>query len=133
MKEKILNIIKMYWLEEIYFIITICYLYKLNKLNHVLLSEHFKSNLELLMYNDNIAVLYFFGAFILFSCGCFIGYRRFKKIWKIIDDGGNMIVSCLSIMFIFILLCLIIYFINNPILRAIMGLGFIVFLIVSAK
>ena len=133
MKQRLIEILKRYWKELIYIVVVIIYLCKLNILNHRLLEENFSSYFALLMYENNIAVYYFAVAMFLFILGGDLGYRRIKKILDDLDDGEDILISILFTICILVLLVLIICFINNPILKAIMGAGLLIFLVISAK
>lgn len=114
------NYIKFLLPEEIYAIITIIYLIRLNKLNKQLLSVKFGNSLELLAYDDSKPIRYFVIALILFVVGGIIIYFRIKKIQSENLCFRDMALSLVSIVIIIVFLMLLFVLINNPILRAIL-------------
>ena len=104
--------------EIVYLTITVIYLILLNNFNHVLLSKFDNDDyINILFYNNYETIIYFFIAFVLFVIGACLIVRRYRKI-KYED---------LEFEEIMLLLILIIVFINNPILRAVLIGGFILY------
>lgn len=121
------NLLFHYVFEIMFSIITIIFLYFLNDLNTRLLEHsNLKNPFELMMYNDGEPVTYFTIAFILFICGIFITVFRFKKFFHYADEPVLVFINVILIFIIVTLLVLLVVFINNPILRAIMSIVAIV-------
>lgn len=106
--------------EEIYVMITIVYLRKLDSLNKQLFSIRFESPLDLLVYDDSKPVWYFIVAVCLFIVGGIIIYHRVKSVFRKTLCFGEVVSSMVSIVVIISFLVLIYIFINNPILRAVL-------------
>lgn len=112
--------VKQSWYKIIYAIIVVVYLICLNNLNERLLERNFGSSFELLAYDNGIAMKYFIYAMILFIVGCVLVYLDFKKLIKELENYKEIKLTAITIIFLLTLLIMIIIFINNPILRAIM-------------
>lgn len=108
------------WYKIIYLMVVIVYLICLNRLNHVLLMHHFETPFELLAYDDNIALEYFFKGLVLFVIGCMLLYREGKNLKRGLEDFREIIIAISTIIVVSVLIVLIIIFIDNPILRAVM-------------
>ncbi|GAB5616250.1 hypothetical protein JCM31739_10750 [Faecalimonas canis] len=110
--------IKMLSLELIYLIGTVIFLIFLNKLNHELIA--LKLNVwEILIYKNNLPILYFVIALILIVLGICLLIRRIRLIKKTRYEFDELVISILGIVLIFICIPLIIKNIYIPILRAI--------------
>lgn len=119
-------------LQLIYSFITAIFLYNLDKLNSMLLEKNYSNPIDLLSYNNNQPMWYFFYTvvYMLIACGFLTYYIR---NWKenIQESVYLLFIGSLGAISTIILL---IIFINNPILKAILlaiigasSLGFVVF------
>lgn len=118
--------IKILWLEEVYSVITLIYLFQLNALNKELLLKNFESPFQLLVYEEWRPIKFFVAALVFFGVGLVISWRGGNRI----KDGDftfcEVFIFIFALILVVTLLILIIVFINNPILRAVMivcGLG----------
>ncbi len=118
--KKIIRYVKLFIFELIYTIITVVYLFNLNSLNKVLLSNQLNySVIEQLLYNDGLVITYFIIFIILFLLGLFIIMRNVKNIRGTDLNFDEIITYLIAIIVVSILLVLLFVFINNPILRII--------------
>lgn len=113
--------IKYIWKEEIYLVITVIYLLKLNQLNKYLLMWGFKDPFALLGYSGWKPVKYFVLASLLFIIGIIIEINGFQRFKEPQNDLAEMILSIIAIIIVPLLLITIIILINNPILKAILA------------
>lgn len=107
--------------ELLYSIVTTIYLVSLNILNSELNAIHFLGPLELLLYEDSKPVHYFIWALILFIVGVIIITCRVMTVIREKVEYEEIIMIIIGIIICIILLSLIICFIDNPILRAILA------------
>lgn len=122
------------WKELVFIFTTTIYLFFLNALNNDLFKEYKEININLLFYKNGIPIYYFVGAVILCIAGVMLIHERIK-MFKFSDYGRyikntleDFIVDIVVIIVLLVFIGLIIYFINNPILRAmILLIGIIVF------
>lgn len=112
------------WYKIVYLLGVICYLIRLNKLNKELLAQNFSSSWALLEYNKYAALKYFGIALLLFWFGCVFICRDVKFLREGLEEVEEIMISLLSIIVTIILLLQIIFYINNPILRAILIVSF---------
>lgn len=119
---KIKTQIKKYFLEIAYFITTIFFLIKLSRLNEELLYSHsFSDDFEMLCYKDYLPIKFFAITLCLIIVGIILGIRRINNILYV-DMGFKELVEVLGIlMLLTITIILLIAFIDNPILRAIIS------------
>ena len=108
------------WYKIIYGVLSVVYLVRLNMLNKRLLMYNFDSPVALLSYSDGVAIKFFAYAVILFGIGAFLEYAEYKWMKYDADDVRDVIVSVCTMIVLGILLILIIVFIDNPILRAVL-------------
>lgn len=113
--------IKYFWLEEIYSILALIYLYNLDKLNKKLLSIGFDNPFKLVAYDNYAPAKFFLLVLILFGIGCCLVAKRFFSIIGEPLSLGEIISSIVAMGVILVFLIFLFVFINNPILRAIMG------------
>lgn len=99
----------------IYTIVSIKYLFSLNEYNKELIG---KGYLAVLLYEEGRTWKYFFLAILLIALGCFSLYIMIKYRY-IADDKVDWIILISIVLWIIIICIAIIYFINNPILRAV--------------
>lgn len=123
---KIGDCIKNLLWEIIYSVTMTVYLIRLNALNKELLSGNFINVFELLQYKDYAPLTFFGVALFLFLIGCFLIWLRIRRYRWGMDTFEDLVMSFLAIVTIFILLILLIVFINNPILRAVFAAGLVV-------
>lgn len=119
--------------EIIYLGVMAVYLVKLNMLNQELVSRDFGGAFELLQYKNYAPLTYFGIAAVLFLVGCLLIWREIRHITWEMDTFQEIIVSCLAIIVTFVLLILLIIFIDNPILRSIFVAGLVVLGIVNVN
>lgn len=119
-KIKNLDIVKKFALEEIYFAVTLTYLYCLNALNEELLSKNFGNDMELLQYDGYVPLKYFVAAIALFLTGAYLVIRRMQRIRHQECYFVELASSIVAVTAIGVLLLLIFRFICIPILRAIL-------------
>lgn len=117
-------------LEAPYAIIVTIFLVLLNKLNHTLLSlpaqNQTISPFKLLSYNDYEPLYFFFFAVILTIIGVSLSIYHIRQIKHMELDYDELLTTLISIFINAILIILIFIFIDNPILRAIIGAIFII-------
>lgn len=80
---KIKSLILKNWYKLIYILVTIIYIIFLKRLDKILLTKNFTNSIQLLKYDNYIAVKYFILALIIAICGCWLIIKncsRFKKI-----------------------------------------------------
>lgn len=116
MKECIVKV----WKEILFAFAMIVYLVQLSDLNKELNFMDFDSSFELLQYRDFIAVKFFIVALVLFFIGCVLVWQGMRCLLRKCDSFEEMITMILVIAGIVGLLILLIIFINNPILKAIL-------------
>ena len=114
--------------EIVYLTITVIYLILLNNFNHVLLSKFDNDYyINILFYNNYETIIYFFIAFVLFVIGACLIVRRYRKIKYEDLEFEEIMLNLIAMFVLLILIILIIVFINNPILRAVLIGGFILY------
>lgn len=79
---KIKSLILKNWYKLIYILVTIIYIIFLKRLDKILLTKNFTNSIQLLKYDNYIAVKYFILAIIIAICGCWL-------IIKIVLDLKN--------------------------------------------
>lgn len=67
---KIKSLILKNWYKLIYILVTIIYIIFLKRLDKILLTKNFTNSIQLLKYDNYIAVKYFILALIIAICGC---------------------------------------------------------------
>lgn len=118
--------IKFFWIEEIYSIITMLYLTQLNTLNKELLLENFESPMQLLVYDGWRPIKFFAMALVLFGAGLVVLWQRGNQIRYGELTYCEILKSIFALILVMTFLVLIIIFIDNPILKAVMivcGIG----------
>lgn len=116
----IIKILKYTKLELIYFFVNTIYLFLLNSFNKGV--EIFAANKDyfaILSYKDNMAYKFFTSAIIL---AAFAIWRMYRHIKVVLYEDASEIEIAISIIIIIILVIsciLIVFFIQNPILKAI--------------
>lgn len=107
--------------EEVYSVVTVIYLFRLNHLNKQLKSMNFDNPFELLAYEKFTPILYVIIAGVLVFASTQILLKRYRQL-KYTECSFREIVFIICLSFwICILLVLILVFIDNPILRAILS------------
>ena len=117
---KIKSLILRNWYKLIYILITIIYIIFLKRHDKKLLAKNFANSIQLLKYDDYIAVKFFILALIIAICGCWLIIKtilNFKDKHSSFDD---IIMGFVLIVIIIILLILLLNYITVPILRAIL-------------
>lgn len=133
-KNMIKEVCLYFWKELVFVLITTIYLFFLNALNHNLLKEYKEISLDMLFYKDGIPIYYFLMAVALCIAGVLLIHERIK-MFKFGGYGNyttntlkDFIIDIIVIIVLLVFIGLIIYFINNPILRLmIMLISIIVF------
>ncbi|MCP1101989.1 putative membrane protein [Aequitasia blattaphilus] len=134
MNQTMNELVKRLWYVVVYAIFNIGFLISLNKLNAVLLSEGLDENpWELLAYNDHIALKYFGFAVVIFLVGILLFVILMKRILGGECDVAELIATLFSAFAVLMLLVILIILIDNPILRAVMGIGIIGAFFLSAQ
>ncbi len=108
------------WYKIIYLILVIVYLVNLDKLNNELLTQNFDSAFALLAYKDYVAIKFFAMALGLFAVGCYFIYREGRELKSGLENFREIIIAFCTIIVVSVLLILIIVFIDNPILQAVL-------------
>lgn len=126
--EDIKYILRESWKEIVYLIVTVIYLIFLNRLNHILLSK-FNNNdyFDILKYNNYETIIYFVIAIVLFFIGTMLIIYRWKEIRDIELEFEDIILNFIIMFILCVLMILIVIFINNPILRAVLVVGFVLY------
>lgn len=127
---------KLYWMlvaVVIYLIYSGIFIYNLNGFNNELYRENI-SMLKIMFYKNGEAWKYLIKSLMLIILSGIGEYFLWKFRKELdIDDGMDFIVWILLMIFIFIMVCCIIYFIQNPILRAVFILIFGGFALASSN
>ncbi|WP_294855915.1 hypothetical protein [uncultured Oscillibacter sp.] len=117
-------------LEAPYALIVTAYLLALNGLNHRLLSLSAQneaiSPFELLSYHNYEPLYFFFIAVVLTISGVALSIYHLHQIRYMELEYEELLATLLSILINILLIILLFVFINNPILRAIICVVFIV-------
>lgn len=127
---------KLYWMlvaVVIYLIYSGIFIYNLNGFNNELYRENI-SMLKIMFYKNGEAWKYLIKSLMLIILSGIGEYFLWKFRKELdIDDSIDFIVWILLMIFIFIMVCCIIYFIQNPILRAVFILIFGGFALASSN
>lgn len=127
---------KLYWMlvaVVIYLIYSGIFIYNLNGFNNELYRENI-SMLKIMFYKNGEAWKYLIKSLMLIILSGIGEYFLWKFRKELdIDDAIDFIVWILLMIFIFIMVCCIIYFIQNPILRAVFILIFGGFALASSN
>lgn len=127
---------KLYWMLVaivIYLIYSGIFIYNLNGFNNELYRENI-SMLQIMFYKNGEAWKYLIKSLMLIILSGIGEYFLWKFRKELdIDDAIDFIVWILLMIFIFIMVCCIIYFIQNPILRAVFILIFGGFALASSN
>lgn len=127
---------KLYWMlvaVVIYLIYSGIFIYNLNGFNNELYRENI-SMLKIMFYKNGEAWKYLIKSLMLIILSGIGEYFLWKFRKELdIDDEMDFIVWILLMIFIFIMVCCIIYFIQNPILRAVFILIFGGFALASSN
>lgn len=121
------------WKEIIFAFVMIIYLVQLNALNKELNSYNFDSPFALLQYKDFVAVKFFIAALFLFLIGCLLVWHGIRYLLRKCDSFEDMITMILAVLVMIGLLIVLIVFINNPILRAVMTAIFCICGLISSE
>jgi len=117
-------------LEAPYAIIVAIFLLALNRLNHTLLSlsaqNEVISPFELLSYHNYEPLYFFLMAVVLTIAGVALSIDHIRQIKHMELEYDELLATLLSIFINIFLIILLFAFINNPILRAIICVVFIV-------
>ena len=106
--------------ELAYSFVTIIYLIMLHNLNKKLLAQNFENAFALLAFDGYIAMKYFVVAFIFFVLGCLLLWKNLHHIMQHEVTVEDMLISIIAFFMIALIIVLLIIFINNPILRAVL-------------
>jgi len=114
--------IKLIGLDIVYFVFLIIFLYKLNILNHILLLKETENEnvFYLLAYNNYSVLKYFSYAIILLFLAIVLIYFKYKMYTEESHTINEVWVIIVAVIGLFVSILLIIFFINNPILRIIL-------------
>lgn len=113
----LLKYLKILYIEFLYILFSIIFLYKLNILNSKIIG---KNNLSILSYNNYEPIYFFIGAFILIVIGFYTFLYRFKYIFntEISSIWEVLLFIFVEVLIIFIII-FIIKFISIPIFKTI--------------
>lgn len=126
--EDIKYILRESWKEIVYLIVTVIYLIFLNRLNHILLSKFDNDDyFNILFYNNYETIIYFVIAIVLFFIGTMLIIYRWKEIRDMELEFEDIILNFIIMFILCVLMILIVIFINNPILRAVLVVGFVLY------
>lgn len=118
------QITKVNWfIEIVYFVIACIFNFKLWHLNKALNALKDPNPLKILAYDNNAALKYFFGAFLLILFGILLTWWFFHV--KDSQFDGSVLLFCVSLIVNIIIVVVTIVFIQNPILRAVLVVGFL--------
>ena len=112
--------LKRLWFKILYSVVVVIYLVRLDELNKQLIRYNFKSPIALLSYNDGVATMFFGYAVFFFCVGGLLEYLEYRWIRYKADGARDIIVSVCTMVVLGVLLILIIVFIDNPILKAVL-------------
>ena len=102
----------------IYLVVSVIYMMRLNEYNMELIGKNY---IEILLYQNGQSWYYFLVAIALIVSGCLISYLSIKTRY-ILNDAIDLFILIVIILIIVAVCILLIYFIQNPILRAIFAL-----------
>lgn len=122
-----MNNLKQYYkeskIEVLYFILCLIYLFSLNKYNHYLLTKYEDNDYIHMLFENTKAIGFFFIlAIIIVAIAISFIYKRknlLKKHWSF-EEEENVAVSIISIVFNALVIVIVIFAINNPILQCIL-------------
>ena len=117
---KIKSLILKNWYKLIYILVTIIYIIFLKRLDKILLTKNFTNSIQLLKYDNYIAVKYFILAIIIAICGCLLIIKIVLDLKNKHSNFDDIIIGFIIIMVIVILLILVLNYITVPILKAIL-------------
>lgn len=109
----------------VYSIVTIIYLISLHVFNKELLNINFSNSFELLQYRSYLPLKYFGIAVLLFLIGGILFVRLFFTFRDDIESFKEAIILIIFEIVTLVLLISILILINNPILRAVLGVLFV--------
>ena len=114
--------IKLIGLDIVYSVFLIIFLYKLNILNHILLLKETETEniFYLLAYNNYSVLKYFSYAIILLFLAIVLIYFKYKMYTEQSHTINEVYIIIVVVIGLFVSIWLIIFFINNPILRIIL-------------
>lgn len=114
--------IKLIGLDIVYSVFLIIFLYKLNILNHILLLKETENEniFYLLAYNNYSVLKYFSYAIILLFLAIVLIYFKYKMYTEQSHTINEVYIIIVVVIGLFVSIWLIIFFINNPILRIIL-------------
>lgn len=123
------------WLPgALYATVTSVFLILLNRLNKTLLSEHLDDKpFDLLKYHNYEPLKFFAFALLLSGAGLILIVCFVRKLRTRYDSFVEICFALATILLVAILMILIFVFINNPILRAIIGAMSIICVLVCAN
>lgn len=117
---KIKSLILKNWYKLIYILVTIIYIIFLKRLDKILLTKNFANSIQLLKYDNYIAVKYFILALIIAICGSWLIIKIVLDLKNKHSKFDDIIIGFIIIMVIVILLILVLNYITVPILKAIL-------------
>ena len=101
---KIKSLILKNWYKLIYILVTIIYIIFLKRLDKILLTKNFANSIQLLKYDNYIAVKYFILALIIAICGCWLIIKIVLDLKNKHSNFDDIIIGFIIIMVIVILL-----------------------------
>lgn len=104
---KIKSLILKNWYKLIYILVTIIYIIFLKRLDKILLTKNFTNSIQLLKYDNYIAVKYFILALIIAICGCWFIIKIVLDLKNKHSNFDDIIIGFIIIMVIAILLILV--------------------------
>lgn len=128
------RVVEYFKIEIAFLFVSVVYMVCLHLFNQKLFAQGLDDNaLALIKYDNYKALWYFFGAVVLYM----VGFFRIISHWRGIScrylEIEEMLMSWIAIIGIIILLVGIFSLINNPILRAIIVIGSILYFLVLSQ
>lgn len=121
-----LSIVKELALEMIYVMVSTVYLTKLHFLNEILLRmglDHRPA--ELVLFEGSKPVKYFLIAILLGLAGAALIGRKYRHMRYDALDFAEALMSIIAIIIVVVIIILLWIFIDNPIARAVLSIGFV--------
>ncbi len=115
------GILKAKWCEFVYLLFSAVFLFKLRRLNDILLGKGLDQRpFELLAYDNYKPLQYFILAMILFFAGSVLIMINFRSIRDEDLEFEDIVISAVAMLIIVFMLISLFIYINNPIARAVL-------------
>lgn len=124
--ESIKKYLVKFWYAILYFVFANINLLRLRAFNKELNSQNFSSAFDLLNYQNSLPMRYLVWAFIFLMLGCFICGYCIRQIVKNVWRNHTEIISYMVVLLVIMIeVLMILYFITNPILTAVVTVAII--------